>query len=68
MDLSPGRTCWDMWVKHREEFCPFLKDMSDIASDIEFLELLAAAGHSYVVKVKLRGNIFALKLVQYFAI
>jgi hypothetical protein len=57
-----------MWVKHREEQCPFLKDKSDVASEIEFLELLAAAGHSYVVKVKLGSNIYALKLVKCLAI
>ncbi|KKZ65934.1 hypothetical protein EMCG_08344 [[Emmonsia] crescens] len=65
MDCPPAiraNTCWNIWLKHRKQYCPFLEDRRDISSDIEFLELLAAAGHSYVIKVRLQGNVYALKL------
>lgn len=42
---------------------PFIEDISTLSSGIEFLELLAAAGHSYVFRVRLEDKIYALKLV-----
>ncbi|EEP80632.1 predicted protein [Uncinocarpus reesii 1704] len=55
-------TCWKIWLAYQERMCPFLPDIGHISPKLEFLELLAAAGHSYIVKVRFDGNIFALKL------
>ncbi|KAK2808549.1 hypothetical protein FQN50_004581 [Emmonsiellopsis sp. PD_5] len=59
---APTNTCWKVWQKHRREYCPFLEDRRDLSHGYEFLELLAEAGHSHVIKVRLQGNIYALKL------
>ncbi|KKZ67904.1 hypothetical protein EMCG_06433 [[Emmonsia] crescens] len=58
----PRRTPWTLWLKDRKVYCPFIPDISSIASGIEFLELLFAGGHSYLFKVRLQGHICALKL------
>ncbi|KAK2806077.1 hypothetical protein FQN51_008030 [Onygenales sp. PD_10] len=55
-------TCWDMWLKHKAEFCPFLPDLTAISSEIKFLQRLSDGGHSYIVKVSLQGRIYALKI------
>jgi hypothetical protein len=60
---SQPKSTWAVWLKHHKKMCPFIKDISDLSSDIEFLELLASAGHSYIFKVQLEGKVYALKLV-----
>ena len=56
-------TCWGMWLKHKEEFCPFLPDLTSISPQIEFLQRLFAGDYSYIVKVRLQGKIYVLKMV-----
>lgn len=57
-------TCWKVWLKRKAEICPFLPDKRDIFPNIEFLELVSAAGHSYIFKVRHEDKICALKLVR----
>ncbi|KAK2813736.1 hypothetical protein FQN50_000134 [Emmonsiellopsis sp. PD_5] len=59
---SRKHTCWTLWLKHRGVKCPFIKDLSHLSPEIEFLELLFAGGHSYLFKVRLQDAIYTLKL------
>ncbi|KAE8155333.1 hypothetical protein BDV25DRAFT_135082 [Aspergillus avenaceus] len=58
----PTKSSWKVWLKRKDEYCPFLKDWTDAVPEIEFLELLADAVHSYMFKVRLHGKTYALKL------
>ncbi|PGH10639.1 hypothetical protein AJ79_05353 [Helicocarpus griseus UAMH5409] len=53
---EPKLTRW------QEELCPFIPHLGSVSGDIEFLKLLHISEQSYLFKVKLQGNIFALKL------
>ncbi|KAI2253060.1 hypothetical protein LOZ09_004879 [Ophidiomyces ophidiicola] len=57
-------TCWAVWQRRYKEECPFLPDKRDIAYRIEFLNVLARAGHSYLFRIQLDGKIYALKLYR----
>ncbi|PGG95803.1 hypothetical protein AJ79_09863 [Helicocarpus griseus UAMH5409] len=61
---KPKQTCWTMWLKHREERCPFIQDLSSITPSIEFLELLFTGDHSYLFKVQLQAKMYPLKLLR----
>ncbi|PGH23923.1 hypothetical protein AJ80_01985 [Polytolypa hystricis UAMH7299] len=55
-------TCWTLWLKHRREKCPFIKDLGHLSPGIEFLELLFTGSPSHLFKVRLHGKIYTLKL------
>ncbi|KAI1949897.1 hypothetical protein LOZ53_004059 [Ophidiomyces ophidiicola] len=67
MPASNGKshdTCWNVWLRNYEEYCPFLPDKRDVTRRIEVLNVLARAGHSYLFKIQLDGKIYALKLYR----
>ncbi|OOG00888.1 hypothetical protein ASPCADRAFT_125899 [Aspergillus carbonarius ITEM 5010] len=53
---------WHIWLKYKDKICPFLPDRRDLASQIEFLDLIADSMHSYMFKVRIHEQIYALKL------
>ena len=55
---------WHIWLKYKDKICPFLPDRRDLASQIEFLDLIADSMHSYMFKVRIHEQIYALKLVR----
>ena len=65
LTANPARqTCWTHWLRRKSVICPSLPAVCNgCSSKLEIQELIAAAGDSYILKVRLHGGIYALKLV-----
>lgn len=60
----PLKSCYEVWLRKREELSSFLPDIQDTGVELEFLELLADSTHWYLFKVRVKDTDYALKLVS----
>ncbi|KAK2809505.1 hypothetical protein FQN50_003773 [Emmonsiellopsis sp. PD_5] len=58
------QTCWNYWLQLKDEYCPHMKDLSNLAPEIKFLGVLAATWHAVLMKVQIDEKIYALKLYR----